>query len=469
MKLHQPDIPARVFAATELHYSMGNVPRRALFCVLAGATFPDLAPIQAEGWDVVVADDLPAARVLLGEHAFPVSVVFLGGAAEEREMRQLEGLLACDDRTHWVGVFPAAQLENEKLLELIAQHFYDYHTLPTNTERLQITLGHAYGMAHLCKRLLDRFPCTVEHQLLLGVSEAMKRVLRGLRKMAACDAPVLLCGESGTGKELAANVLHLLSTRSERPFVAVNCGALPAALIQSELFGHEKGAFTGALHRHIGRFEMAQRGTLFLDEIGDLPLDLQVNLLRFLQEGTIERVGSTEPMRLDVRVVAATHVDLEEQVKMGRFREDLHYRLNVLQLTLPPLRERSEDIELLARHYFAKFTYEQKYKVKGFNRAALRMMNRYSWPGNVRELMNRVQRAVIMSEGGLISPRDLGLERRTAEPRMVPLRAAREAAEKSAVRSALNYARNNHSLAADDLGVSRTTLYRLMKKYEIND
>ncbi len=425
-------------------------------------------PLRVDGWEVASAESLPDAQEALARDPFSVGVIRFGGRESSRELRELKCLLAVDRPIQWVALLPDAERATEELLELLAQRFYDYHTLPVDDARLRISLGHADGMSRLYRRILEEHRQPHPQEPVVGSDEEFQGLLRGLRKVASVDAPVLLCGESGTGKEMAARAIHQRSARSNGPFVAVNCGALPAALIQSELFGHEKGSFTGAHQRRIGRLEAADGGTIFLDEIGDLPPDLQVNLLRFLQEHTIERLGSAEPIRLDVRVIAATHVDLERAIRDGRFREDLYYRLNVLHLTLPPLRERGRDIELLARYYFKKFTEEQRGRAKGFSQEALQVMNGYAWPGNVRELMNRVQRAVIMSDGGLIGPADLGLDRRAVTSRQTSLSAARAAAEKSAIRTALRHARGNQSEAAKLLGVSRTSLYRLMQKHDLS-
>jgi transcriptional regulator with PAS, ATPase and Fis domain len=282
--------------------------------------------------------------------------------------------------------------------------------------------------------------------------------------VAGVDAPVLITGESGTGKELAALALHERSSRKDKPFVAVNCGALPNGLIQSELFGHEKGAFTGASQRKIGRIEAAAGGTIFLDEIGDLPLELQVNLLRFLQEKTIERVGGTTSIPVDVRVLAATHVDLEAAVAEGKFREDLYYRLNVLKINTPPLRDRQGDIEVLAKYFFEIFSHEKRRNVKGFSPAALQLMNRYNWPGNVRELISRVRRAMVMCERRLITPKDLDLDKRESQRLVTTLEAARSNAELEAIRNALQKNNSNLTDSARELGVSRVTLYRLIQK-----
>ncbi len=304
---------------------------------------------------------------------------------------------------------------------------------------------------------------------MLGTSPAMRRVRAELRKItAAHKVPVLISGESGTGKELAALAIHRNSNRSNAPFVAVNCGALPANLIQSELFGHEKGAFTGAVQRGIGRIEAAHGGTIFLDEIGDLPLELQVNLLRFLQEKTIERVGATQSIAIDTHVITATHLDLAREVEQGRFREDLFYRLNVLAVTLPPLRKRQQDIELLANHYLHNFAEEREGQVQGFSDCAIAFMQHYTWPGNVRELVNRVHRAVIMHEQPWISATELGFK---ASPSPLvnahmSLEQARQEADKQAIALSLKCTSNNVSAAARQLGITRTTMYRLMEKYE---
>ncbi|HGG60372.1 MAG TPA: sigma-54-dependent Fis family transcriptional regulator [Gammaproteobacteria bacterium] len=313
-------------------------------------------------------------------------------------------------------------------------------------------------------------PEFLERHEMVGNSAAMRPIFRQIGKMARVDAPVMINGESGTGKELAARRIHALSSRASKPFVAVNCAAIPHNLIHSELFGHEKGAFTGATQRKIGRIESANGGTIFLDEIGDLSLDLQVNLLRFLQEGTIERVGGTESMELDIRVISATHVDLAKAVEEGRFREDLYYRLNVLHLVLPALREREGDILDIAEANLRKFAAESPgSKARGFTEDAKRLMNVYHWPGNIRELVNLVRRAVAMCDKELISPEDLGLERRSPERNHIAtLQEIREAAERKAIISALRRNRDNIAATARQLGVSRVTLYKLIDKYGLS-
>jgi len=333
---------------------------------------------------------------------------------------------------------------------------------------LLITLGHAYGMAQMRHQLQEVSQTRIpdDNSELIGTSPPMQTLLRQAHKAALVDVPVLITGESGTGKELVTRAIHQQSARSDGPFVPVNCGALPGALIHSELFGHEKGAFTGAHQRRRGRFELAAQGTLFLDEIGDLPLDLQVNLLRFLEEKSIERLGGTDRIPVNVRVIAATHVDLKEAVAEGRFREDLYYRLNVVHLNMPSLRQREGDIELLARFFFKKFSAENLNIIKGFSEQALQVLEQYNWPGNVRELMNRIHHAMVMCDGDFIKPSDLGLDRR-AKRQAMNLEEARAMAEKQVIASTLRWTRKNVSQAARELGISRPTLYRMMKKYGI--
>ncbi len=300
---------------------------------------------------------------------------------------------------------------------------------------------------------------------MVGSSPAMRALIGAIRKVAAVDAPVLITGESGTGKELAAQAIHRHSPRAAAPFTPINCAALPKTLIASELFGHEKGAFTGADQRRIGRIQSADTGTLFLDEIGDLPLDLQAHLLRFLQEGTIDRIGGTHPIKVDVRVIAATNVPLRKAVAEGRFREDLFFRLNVLTIEMPPLRARGEDIDILAVHFVAKFAAEMAKPIRGLGPEARALVRRYRWPGNIRELIATMRRAVVMADGTQIRPEDLGLP---AEPSTASsLEEARRGMEETMIRQALADHRNNIKRTAEHLGISRVTLYRLMDKHGI--
>ena len=302
---------------------------------------------------------------------------------------------------------------------------------------------------------------------LVGTSRAIQHVRQMMQQVADTDASVLILGESGTGKEVVARNLHYHSKRRDGPFVPVNCGAIPAELLESELFGHEKGAFTGAITSRAGRFELANGGTLFLDEIGDMPLPMQVKLLRVLQERTFERVGSNKTQSVDVRIIAATHKNLESMIEVGSFREDLYYRLNVFPIEMAPLRERVEDIPLLMNELISRMEHEKRGSIR-FNSAAIMSLCRHGWPGNVRELANRVRRGLVLAEGRQIEARDLGLisQHSIATP-MGTLEDYKTRAERQALCDVLNRHSDNLSVAAKVLGVSRPTFYRLLHKHQI--
>jgi transcriptional regulator with PAS, ATPase and Fis domain len=306
---------------------------------------------------------------------------------------------------------------------------------------------------------------------IIGASPAIRQVAEMIRRFVRTDEPVLITGESGTGKELAARSIHVTSRRTNGPFVAVNCAAIPSNLVASELFGYEKGAFTGAQNRTKGQIEHANGGTLFLDEIGDMPVDLQGHLLRFLQEGHIVRVGGRETIAVDVRIVAATNVRLRQAIAEGRFREDLYYRLNVLALHLPPLRERPEDIEELARHFLREAAADFNREVHDFTPPALDALRSHSWPGNVRELMSMVRRAVVIGDSPLVTVEDLvGLgdvdPERTGYVKSIPRPGSEE--ERTALLDALTRSQENVTITAQELGVSRVTLYRMLRRHSIN-
>ena len=301
---------------------------------------------------------------------------------------------------------------------------------------------------------------------MIAGSPEMHGQFKMIRKVAKSDAPVLILGESGTGKEMVANAIHRQSSLSDGPFVAINCNAIPENLIESELFGHEKGTFTNADSQRKGLIEGAEGGTLFLDEIGELPLSVQVKLLRFLQEKRLQRVGGRTELKIDARVVAATNANLEEAVSQGSFREDLYYRLAVVVLRLPPLRERGDDVSVLAQTFLQQFAEESGKKTLSFAKEAIRAIIRHPWPGNVRELKNRVQRAVIMAEGKRIGGDDLELKMEEEQTK-VTLKVARENLEREMVQKALRSHAGTITAAAAELGISRPTFYELMDRLDI--
>jgi transcriptional regulator with PAS, ATPase and Fis domain len=293
----------------------------------------------------------------------------------------------------------------------------------------------------------------------------MREVYRRIEKVAGTDVSVLLSGETGTGKELVAQEIHRRSPRASRPFVAVNCGAIPEALLESELFGHVKGAFTGAVATRPGRFQAAEGGTLFLDEVGDMPLQLQVKLLRALQERTITKVGDTRSEPVDIRVVAATNRVLEEEIKHSRFREDLYYRLNVVSIRLPPLRERGDDVLVLARWFLQRYSREYGSRARGFAPRAAVALRKYGWPGNIRELENRVKKAVVLADGPMITAEDLDLLPESLEP-VLPLTQAKEEFQKRYINEVLERNGGNRTQTAKDLGVDPRTVFRHLERLE---
>lgn len=427
--------------------------------------------LSASEWQVLQFRHIDEISAALRKQQPAVGILVFQEPDTSKWQKQVLRIIAQNDSVRWLALVDKELLSQLTVRQLIGSAFYDYHTTPVDPERLLVMLGHAAGMAEISREALFTKDPEAESPLaeeqMVGASKQMQKVYQDIRKVAATDAPVLITGESGTGKELCARAIHERSFRKDGPFIAVNCGALPSNLIQSELFGHEKGAFTGATERKIGRVEAANGGTLFLDEIGDLPLELQVNLLRFLQEQTIHRVGGKEEIRVDVRVLAATHVNLEEAIKNGQFRQDLFYRLNVLQIHMPPLRARQGDIPLLANYVFHRFADERGQRVKGFSEDALQIMNGYTWPGNIRELINRVRRAMVMCDKILITADDLGLERRQNQRAQISLLEARDAAERDAIKAAIAQSLGSITRAAELLQISRVSLYRLMDKHGI--
>jgi two-component system response regulator HydG len=376
--------------------------------------------------------------------------------ADANALSEMAKLMADHPRLPWLALLSADTVVQAPEVERVLRASIDFFTAPIDLQRLIETGNEPMPAAYS------------DVPGITGTSPAMMAVVASLRKYAPVDLPVLITGETGTGKEIAARALHKLSARRDHPFAAINCGALPANLVQSELFGHERGSFTGANARRIGHFEAAAGGTVFLDEVGDLPPDAQISLLRLLQEGTLERVGSTQSIKLDVRVLAATHVDLEKAVAQGRFREDLYYRLNVLRLRMPALRERADDVLQLAQIFLDAFRKQHDCHARTFSALARKALRDFAWPGNVRELLNRVQRAAVVAESAQISIADLDLQD-VVVARTGPssLGLTRTSAERDAVVACLRETRFNISECARRLKVSRVTIYRLCKKHQL--
>ncbi len=424
-----------------------------------------------EDYEVLVAEDRESALAQLRRHEPPVVLQDLGLPPDpegvEEGLATIEETLSISPDTKIIVVTGHGDQENA--LRAVGLGAYDFYQKPVETETLQLIVDRAYHMHELeqeNQRLL-RQDSTSPLDGIVAASEKMLEVCRMVEKVAPTNATTLLLGESGTGKELFARALHSLSDRVDKPFVAINCAAIPDSLLESELFGHEKGAFTGAFKQTPGRIETADTGTLFLDELGDMPLSLQAKLLRFLQERVVERVGGREEISVDVRVVCATNQNLEHAITEKRFREDLYYRISEISIEIPPLRERKGERVILARSLLEKFSAQQGRSFKGFSADALNAIQNYYWPGNVRELENKIKGAIIMAEGKQITASDLVLTDVDDTPPSLNLREVRRLAEGEAIKRALVYSSGNISKAAKLLGITRPTLYDLLEKYDI--
>ena len=431
-----------------------------------------------EGYRVVIAGDRATAIEQVRAHEPAVVTLDLGlppdpdGTAEG--FATLTEILALKPDTK--VIVASGHGARESALRAIALGAYDFYRKPIDIDELGLIVARAFHL-HAIEaenRLLEEQGASGGTILgsLLSAAPEMTKVARTIERVAGADVSVMLLGASGTGKELLARAVHQLSPRANGQFVAINCAAIPENLLEAELFGYERGAFTGAVKTTPGKIELAQGGTLFLDEVGDIPLPLQVKLLRFLQERVIERIGGRSPIAVDTRIVCATHQDLDAMQAAGSFREDLYYRLAEIVVKIPTLAERPGDAVLLARHFAKRFARELNPQVQGLGADALAVIDAYPWPGNVRELENRLKRAVIMADGKLVGAADLDLPGNRAavdevEELALNLRAAREVADRRAIRSALARTEHNISGAAKLLGISRPTLYDLIKQYHL--
>jgi two-component system NtrC family response regulator len=404
-------------------------------------------------YELVMASDRDSAIAQLRRHEPPVVLLDLGLPPDADGAT--EGLAALQQILSLAPVTKAIHLGA-----------YDFFQKPFDPDVLALMIARALHVHALEaeNRLLVAKQRGSSLQGLITSSEPMLKICRTVEKVAPANATVLLLGESGTGKEVLARAVHELSPRAGKRFVAINCAAIPDTLLESELFGYEKGAFTGAAKQTIGKIEYANEGTLFLDEIGDLPMPLQAKLLRFLQERVIERLGGRGEIPVDVRVVCATHRDLAGMIREGSFREDLYYRLSEITVKIPPLRERAGDAVLLAQAFLERYAREQERNIRGFTADALAALEAHAWPGNVREMENMIKRATIMADGSQITAADLGLDTGVAEVQPFNLRQAREHAERLAVSRALAHSDGSIAQAAELLGITRPTLYDLMAK-----
>mgnify|MGYP000431873443 FL=1 len=386
-----------------------------------------------------------------------------GGVSEG--IATLEQILALEPTTKIIIV--TGDNDRANAVKAIGLGAYDFYQKPVDPEILLLVVDRAYRVNTLEQenRQLLSTQKAMPLEGIIGTSPQLLKICQTIEKIAPSDITTLLLGASGTGKELFAQALHALSPRANEKITAINCAAIPDKLLESELFGYEKGAFTGAAKQTPGKIELADGGTLFLDEIGDLPFELQAKLLRFLQERVIERIGGRVEIPVNVRIICATHQNLTEHISAGKFREDLYYRISEITIDIPPLKDREGDAIILAKAFLDKFNREYSKTIRGFDKNALSAIEGYDWPGNVREIESKLKRAVIMAEGTQITLEDLQLERPCTEPLPLNLKLAREDAEKRAIQRALSHTGNNVSGTAKALGITRPTLYNLFEKY----
>jgi len=425
----------------------------------------------SDEFSIYSAGDRPGAIEIFEKEKTPVVLLDLGLPPHPRDA--VEGLRALDDMLALNSlakiIIVSGNSERKNALAAVDKGAYDIFPKPVDLDELKIVLRRVCRRVELEKENIREQTLIPDSSFngIVGASPPMQAIFKAIRKVSTTDVPVLITGESGTGKELIANAIHNASGRKNGPFVVINCGAIPESLLESELFGYEKGSFTGAAAQRRGRLEYAHGGTLFLDEIGDLAQELQVKLLRFLQEKVIDRIGGRQPVPVDSRVVAATNRNLEEAVKAGVFREDLYFRLAVMKLHLPPLRERGDDVVLLAEHMVATFSRELKLPDKRFSKEAIDAIRKYDWPGNIREMQNSIKRAIVLATGRSIKAEDLGLNavNNSRIHKTVSLKGAIDATEREMLADALCRNNGNISKTAKTLGISRPTLYDLIARH----
>lgn len=416
------------------------------------------------GWNCVVVCNSSHSQRVIRQENIAVAVVIAQKGNELHMFSLTSKLQSIAPNVKWLAITMQHPISSRSVKEGLSTLFIDYFHYPVEWEQFSYSLGHLLGMAKLLEET-NQERKQQQNLELVGCSELIQNLKKNLNKVAKADSAILISGETGTGKGLCAQLIHNQSSRQNEPFIVVNCGSLPSSLIHSELFGHEKGAFTGAESQYVGRIERANNGTLFLDEIGDLSLDLQVNLLKFLDDNCIERLGGKRTINVNCRIIFASHIDLENAVAEGLFREDLFHRINILRTHVPSLREYREDIELLATKYLERFTLGKcKHHL---SKSALQSMLQYEWPGNVRELKNRILRAVVMAEKEQITAQDLGLKLSNKRFSNVALAKQRKEINTETLLAVLKQNNHNVSAASRQLNISRTTFYRLVKKCNI--
>ncbi|MFT6276333.1 MAG: two-component system NtrC family response regulator [Halioglobus sp.] len=426
-----------------------------------------------DGYEVLIADDREQAITQLRRMQPGVVLLDLGlppdpGGVTEG-LATLKEILTLAPETRVIIV--TGDNDRANAVTAISLGAYDFYQKPIEGDILGFMVDRAYRVFELEKEnlRLQQYQRSSPLSGIIAGSPSMLAVCKEVERLAPVEITVLLLGASGTGKERFAQAIHSLSPRRDEKMVAINCAAIPDTLLESELFGYEKGAFTGATQQTIGKLEYADGGTLFLDEIGDLPLDLQAKLLRFLQERVVERLGGRKEIPVDVRIICATHQDLAERMADGRFREDLFYRISEISVEIPPLCDRDGDALMLARVFLDRFSSELRRPLKGFDRAAIEAIEAYQWPGNVRELESRVKRATIMADGYYITAQDMNLAESNEQGVPLNLRKVKEDIERKAVLRALAYCEYNVSEAASLLGIARPTIYKLMDKYQLKE
>jgi len=424
-----------------------------------------------DNYKVQVADDRESALAAVKKHEPAVVTLDLGlppdpGGVTEG-FKILSEIQSIAPHTKIIVITGNNDLENP--IKSIGFGAYDFYQKPFEPEILLLVVDRAFRLFELEEenRKLARRHISNPLDGVIAASPEMHEVCRMVERIAPTDMTTLLYGESGTGKEVLAHALHSMSHRSKKPFIAVNSAAIPENLLESELFGHERGAFTGASKQVKGKFELADGGTFFLDEIGDIPMSLQPKLLRFLQERVVERIGGRQEIAVDVRVLCATHQDITALINEGKFREDLYYRINEMVINIPPIRERTGDIPVLAQAFLVRYSEQMKIDINRFTDGAIAAMEAYAWPGNVRELESRIKRAVVMSNGPMIDDKDLELSSEGETSRVFSLRELRDSAERLAICQALTECGGNVSKAAELLEVTRPTLYSLLNKFDL--